>query len=282
PAFTKLSQATDGKAAISQAVWRCPTKTYIDKATRVSIDNIIDVMKNQTRYRWECPIQHLIPREPDFQGWGDASLRGGGGYSLDLNFWWQLEWPPDIVARTVMGTRSKEGKLSKTDIVGINDLEYAVVIINYSAAVLAQQQAPTRIKAKQAPIFLQHVDNTSAQAWTKSASRASPASKALAHLFCGILMKSDMGINAAHVAGEKNEIADHISRTFPTATGSLSINQVPPQLSCCRRFHPGQEILSALYCALLSHQVPVPTQVQTTGHFSHVGTTSKNGAPSTI
>ncbi|MGH3053954.1 MAG: hypothetical protein ACRDL7_03130, partial [Gaiellaceae bacterium] len=48
PAFTKSSQATDGKAAISQAVWRCPTKTYIDKATRVSIDNIIDVMKNQT------------------------------------------------------------------------------------------------------------------------------------------------------------------------------------------------------------------------------------------
>jgi len=48
-----------------------------------------------------CPLAHLVPRTPTACVRGDASLSAAGGYSADLGFWWHIEWPPDIRARTL-------------------------------------------------------------------------------------------------------------------------------------------------------------------------------------
>ena len=36
-------------------------------------------MSHPKLYPWECPIAHMVPREPDFTATGDASLFAEGG-----------------------------------------------------------------------------------------------------------------------------------------------------------------------------------------------------------
>ena len=76
------------------------------------------------------PIGHLIRRMPSGIGYSDSCLHAAVGYSLDLVFWWYIEWPPSIRNRTLRFVFSDEnGKL-----VTINALEYASLIIKYVSA----------------------------------------------------------------------------------------------------------------------------------------------------
>ena len=44
-------------------------------------------------------IAYLIPRTPDFQAWGDASLHAAAGFSVDLGFYRYLQWPSEITSK---------------------------------------------------------------------------------------------------------------------------------------------------------------------------------------
>eukprot|EP00957_Ditylum_brightwellii_P036747 2782893-Ditylum_brightwellii.AAC.1 len=80
-------------------------------------------------YKWETPIAFLIPRDPDFTADGDSSLVAAGGYSLQLNCWWHLEWPKNVQERSIREMkRDNRGKL-----ISINILEYITAILNYVA-----------------------------------------------------------------------------------------------------------------------------------------------------
>jgi hypothetical protein len=48
-----------------------------------------------------CPISHPIDCTPSGTAFSDSSLVAAGGYSLYLHFWWYLEWPQFITARTL-------------------------------------------------------------------------------------------------------------------------------------------------------------------------------------
>ena len=49
---------------------------------------------------WTTPIAHMIPRAHSFSTCGDDCLFGGGGFSVELKFWWHLEWPQKIQKNT--------------------------------------------------------------------------------------------------------------------------------------------------------------------------------------
>ena len=42
------------------------------------------------------PIAHLVEQEPTFVSYGEASLINGGGWSIDLRFWWCIVWSEEI------------------------------------------------------------------------------------------------------------------------------------------------------------------------------------------
>ena len=73
---------------------------------------------------------HLVNRSPSAVSYSDSCLHAAGGYSLDLGFWWYIEWPLAIQQSTLKFIyNDNDGKL-----VSINALEYASLIINYVAA----------------------------------------------------------------------------------------------------------------------------------------------------
>ena len=259
--------------AITKKVWKCTARTFIDRYSRASLDALEDVYNNPTRYRWECPISLLIPRAPTWRSKCDSSLTGAGGFCLELRLWVSIEWPAEIRARTINSRAYRRGQLKKHDLITINDLEFAMVLIMYLAVIT---RVKTLVNVPVQPILLNLVDNTSAEAWTTKGCTSSRASMALSRILCGLLMKNDVGLNAGFIKGTDNVEADGISRTHQKneTPNFARLFQEFPQLNCCERFHPSPEFFSVLCSALLSHESPVPTQVSGSGHFSPARTSS--------
>ena len=92
-------------------------------------------------------------------------------------------------------------------------LEYSAMILSLVATILTweallQSQCPATL------IILLWIDNTTAQSWTHkmvSLSHSHSQGQALAHLIAHLLMLSTVGIEAHHVEGTANVIADHLS-----------------------------------------------------------------------
>ena len=104
---------------------------------------------------WITPIAHMIPRTPSFSACGDACLYGGGGFSLDMKFWWHLKWPEEIKGNTKLFlSDNKSGKM-----ISINVLEYATIILNYAAALTVLEY--DGVGDDIYPVLLNWADNTS-------------------------------------------------------------------------------------------------------------------------
>ena len=203
----------------------------------------------------------MVPRVPDRLIEGDSSLKAAGGYSLDLQFWWHIEWPQEVQDHTLSNLKyNKDGKL-----ISINVLEYATVIINYAAAtvVLNDRIATNAIKHKY-PVVLIRADNRTAESWTMKASSSSIIGKALMRLQCCLMINNQVGINVEYIKGIDNIIADYISR-YKKETNELysfsNLTQVFPELTCCHRFHPRKELLSMIYELVLNASIMDPLSV---------------------
>jgi hypothetical protein len=219
---------------------------------------LLHVFKDPITYSWSAPIATLIKREPDFHSWQDACLSGAGGFSFNLQFWWMVEWSPTIANRTIQF-------LSKGNrhLVSINALEYAAIIFGLAGSILAWETLPIDCRPIH-PTVLLWTDNTTAESWTKRiAGLSGPQGRALARLFAHLLMFSGVSTKAAYIEGEKNTIADHLSRLRKQDDFSqfryTSLVQQFPQLKSCRRFHPSAELLSLVSTSLLTGSVSIPT-----------------------
>ena len=200
------------------------------------------------------PIAHMVPRDPDFSGKGDACLDGAGGYSEDLHFWWYFDWPKEVKKKTLKYYK-KNVQVDKNNFVSINLLEYVTIIVMYAAATETVREKESTLIHKY-PIFKNESDNKSAVAWTRKAAMSGPIGKALARLFCMINKDNMLGLESAYLRGEDNEVADNISRmnSEKLKLASTELIAAFPTLKNCRRFYPNQEFLSCLTCALLSGQ----------------------------
>jgi hypothetical protein len=146
--------------------------------------------------------------------------------------------------------------------ISINCLEYVTIIINYCASKAVFEGK--KITDDPHPVVLCVTDNTSALNWTLDTSKKSIIGRALARFFCGLLIGSNVGVNAKWISTTKNVIADKISRlksTNPTSSPSLSydysnLQQEHKELKACSFFHPSPKLLSLIWEILLTRKCP--------------------------
>ncbi len=79
-------------------------------------------------------------------------MEGAGGFSIKLGFWWHIEFPAEIVQRTLL--------FRDVPLVSINILEYITVIINYISALHILRT--TNVTEDPYPVLLNITDNLSA------------------------------------------------------------------------------------------------------------------------
>ena len=143
----------------------------------------------------------------------------------------------------------------------INCLEYVTIIVNYCAAISAILEDDDI--ADPHPVVLCMTDNISAKNWTVHTSKKSIIGHALARFFCGLLIGSNVGINAKWISTLANKIADEISRIKKSAHNPSSfqydfskLQQDHVELKHCRFFQPSQELLSMIWDILLTQKSP--------------------------
>ena len=205
------------------------------------------------------PIGRLIKRRPSAIGYSDSCLHAAGGYSLDLGFWWYIEWPQAIQQSTLKFVyNDKDGKL-----VSINALEYASLIINYVAACYVLTQVyPTADDPH--PVVLLYADNRTAESWLIKASKSSQAGRALGYIQAALMINNPVGINVDHVTSKDNKIADEISRIeseLVLLTEMQKIYKDHPSLRSCQRFHPCAELKSLIMETLLAKKFIDPLEI---------------------
>ena len=103
----------------------------VNETMREELDFLQKALQPEANIKFETSIAHMIPRTPTASLFGDSSLTGCGGYSLELKFWWHIDFPIKIVERTLLHIPDE------SDIhfmIFINSLEYFTIIINYCAA----------------------------------------------------------------------------------------------------------------------------------------------------
>ena len=107
-------------------------------------------------------------------------------------------WPNGLINAMMISKRSilsmlpnnKKGKL-----ISINCLEFACVVINFAASIYACHV--DNIDLSSYPVLLNWCDNSSATASVNHCCKESLIGHELAKIFVGLLMSTDLGIQAA-------------------------------------------------------------------------------------
>ena len=253
---------------IAKDTYKCQHKVFINKSMKSELKLIINILSNPKKYKLETPISHIVKREPDFTTYGDACLEAGGGFCENF-FWWHVEWPDKIKALTLKNlTVSRKCTFSKK-LISINLLEFLVEIINYAAVTILFQSNLTPCKNNY-PILLNWTDNLTSKSWIKKAATKTVKGKALQRILCSLMINNPLGIIADYIPGELNVLADAISRVYTNSPSIPCLNKLHqefPQLNSWKRFHPSQELLSALYSGLLLEQDLGLNLPKNLGHF---------------
>ena len=85
------------------------------------------------------------------------------------------------------------------------------------------------------------------------------------------MINNPIGLNAEYIPGIYNILADAISRVYsnsPSHSSFEKLFQEFPQMKYWKKFHPSQELLSALYSGLLKGQDPGLYLPKHLGHFT--------------
>ena len=136
--------------------------------------------------------------------------------------------------------------------VTINDLEFAVIIINFAAATLCLRLMEDVLGSGH-PVLLNHTDNTSALAWLTKTPHNTRAGAALMRLFASLHKHSKWSIRAKYISTKDNEIADVITRPDLRDSSTHDLSSLIlkyPELQQCRRFVPSDELISETSSAL--------------------------------
>lgn len=204
----------------------------------------------------ETPIAHIVPRDGTWDGAADSCKVAGGGWSIDLRFWWHLVYPEEVLRRARL-PNNKKGKL-----ISINVLEFACVIINFAAAIHVCWLDGLDLSAF--PVFLNCCDNTAAVAWINKRCKESMIGRELAKIYVGLLMSTKLGIQADWISTTANKIADEISRIHG-GDGEYDYSQLIssyPVLSDCRMFQPSSTLLGMIWDVLLNNVSPDPLTIR--------------------
>ena len=236
-------------------------QSYIINTTmRNELNFFHQALELESNINFETPIAFLIPRTPAAELYGDSSLYSCGGYSTKLQYWWYLSFPKYIQEHTLLYIKNDDDG----SLISINCLEYVTIIINYCASVCAFSN--NEMTDDPRPVVLCITDNTSVLNWTLHTCKKSQIGRALARFFCGLLIHSNVGVNAKWISTTDNAIADEISRLKVDSTNThlpsfdtfdfSTLQQKFQDLNRCRFFQPSQELLSIIWEILLTKKCP--------------------------
>ena len=231
-------------------------KRYRMPATMKEEIRIIKAILRDTSIRLETPIGHIVPRDPEFEAGADSCKSAGGGWSIDLLFWWHLVYPAEVIRRARL-PNNKDGQY-----ISINVLEMICVIINFAAVIYVCHV--DGINLEDFPLLLNWCDNTSACSWINKKCKDSLIGRALGRLFLGLLMSTKLGIQAEWLPTELNKIADDISR-LKGEGGDYDYSQLltdHPSLRACRHFQPSDILLTKIWDVVLRNDVPDPLMIR--------------------
>ena len=249
--------STFGLSQTSRQVHSCDRPHWINKTLREELHLIIKALENK-RLNKRTPLAHLVRRDPSATAWSDSCLYAAGGFSIDMDFWWYIEWPEEIRECTLKFIKSnKNGKL-----ISINVLEYAGGLINFAAAYHYFLNHPDQDDPY--PVVRLFLDNTASESWIIKACKGSLAGRALSCLQCAMMINNPVGIQAEHVTTIANKIADKISRIKKetnSVRGFASILQAYPEIAGCRRFLPSAALISHITDAISLKKLVDPMEV---------------------
>ena len=204
----------------------------------------------------ETPFGHIVDRDREFESGADSCKKAGGGWSIDLLFWWHLEYCAEVQRRARL-LNNKSGKY-----ISINVLEMVCVVINFAAVIYFCEV--DGIDLSNCPLIHNWCDSTTACAWANSKCKNSMIGRALGRIFLGLLMSTKLGIQAKWLETELNKLADDISRLKDDDHNydysRLIIDH--PCLANCRQFQPSNILLSMISEVLLNNASPDPLIVR--------------------
>ena len=203
------------------------------------------------------PLAHIVPRDPTWTGAADSCKHSGGGWSVDLLFWWHVAYPQDVVYRACLPNNKSNLMIS------INVLEMVCVIINLAAAIFVCDH--DKVDLSMYPIFLNLCDNMSSTTWVNKNCKYSLIGRRLARFFIGLLMGTNIGIQAEWLSTHANFIADDISRLKDMDGDGIfdysALKITYPCLQPCRQFQPSHTLLGMIWDILLRGSCPDPLMV---------------------
>jgi hypothetical protein len=113
---------------MAKAVHSCPKKHWINRTLREELHLILRILKAR-RQKLRSPITHLVRSNPSATAWSDSCIYAAGGWCINLGFWWYIECPKEIQSHILLFISSN----INGNLISINVLEYAGIIINYAA-----------------------------------------------------------------------------------------------------------------------------------------------------
>ena len=111
------------------------------------------VLRHPAEFNLSTPIAHLVTRTPDFQTFGDACLDAAGGYADNPGFWWHLQFPAWVRAKTLRHYQVMVQQQCEATMVTINVLEFLTEIINYATLTVYVKSHPL-VAGHEYPVLL--------------------------------------------------------------------------------------------------------------------------------
>jgi hypothetical protein len=111
------------------------------------------------------------------------------------------------------------------------------------------------------PVLLILTDNTAAAKWASALSWTTENNQNLIAIYAQLLRRTSIGINAEHIPGPTNVVADFLSRPDLSLTRSSRLTQIFRQHSFLQTwpyFRPSRTLLRLLISSLFSAPWPAP------------------------
>ena len=226
-------------------------------------------------------VSQLVKEYPSYIGYTDACRLGAGGTWLSglkpmTPFLWKLEWPVDIQQQLITAKNPK-GSIT------INDLELCGKLLGW----LALEGWGINLEDEHIATFC---DNTSAVSWAHKlrTSQSKIAGRLLRILGLRIHSCKASTLTPLYIPGDKNTMADIISRSFKNGTYFKSAKNLTnyfdrnfplPQAMYWQEYHIPNEWVSRVIASLRGTLLPLGSLLRLPKQGKNTGKTGQSTPP---
>ena len=255
---------------IASLIWKTKTKIQINAPIQFEIGQLHSLIADANR-PWSISIGHVIPRDPQFTSFGDACPIGGGAFSHELEYWFDVVWSARTRQHFDIGQ------------VHINVLEFIIVLLQLAAAITRERES---FEVASKPILPLHKllirsDNSPSCNWAHKVSAKSERGQLFVSIYAEFLDQTHLTVDCTHIAGIHNHLADFISRPPPVPISHQArcqqIFQEEPRLQRYHFFRPHPKLISCLVSRLsTAHWQANPPLPKSLGQFETVDSTTSS------